>query len=178
MQCRGLLLGLRQQQEGVLLVGELGGSGVNEGVPAARDGQPGYLGRPRAYGLAGNHAPLIAAAQRHPVRAPDDVGGVRGLLEEGRPDRLERGLGADHRDEPEALGLVVAGEGVGGGREATGRDGVESLARTRYGVLGVYGVGCEHVESPFVVRIGYDARGSASPAWCWAEGVSPSAPSA
>ena len=95
----------------------LDGLKLDEGVPAARAAKPGYLGRPRSDGLVWRLAPLVAPAQRRPVRAFDDVGYVRGLLEEGGPDRLERALGADHRDEPEAFGRVVAGEGVGGGRE-------------------------------------------------------------
>ena len=117
---RGVLFRLRQQQEAVLLESVLGGLGVDQGVPAAGDRQAGDLGRPRSYRLVGNDAPLVAAREGHAVRAPDDVGNVRRLLEQRGPDRLEGRLGADHRDEPEAVGLLVAGEGVGGGREAPG----------------------------------------------------------
>ena len=72
-------------------------------------------------------APLIPSRKGHALHALDQVGGVRGLLEQGGPDGLEGGLRPHHREEPETAGVRVPGEGVGGGGIAARRDGVQAL---------------------------------------------------
>ena len=117
--------------------GVLGHYRVDQHVPATTHRQLGDLGRPRADGPVGDAAALIATAERHPIGPLDEVGDVGRLLEQGGPDRLERRLGAHHREEPESLGVRVASEGVGGGAEACCVDGVQG-----FGVECVFG--CKH----------------------------------
>ena len=118
MEAGGLILVRRQQQELLPLRGVLGQRGVHQGVPAPTDRQAGQLGGPGADGLRGNAAALEAAGERRALGPADEVRHVRGLLEQGGPDGLEGGLGADQGEEPEARGGRVAGEGVGGGGES------------------------------------------------------------
>ena len=94
---RGCVRLLRcEQQELFALGGVLGEGGVDEGVPAATDRQARELGGPGADGVRGNDTALKAAGQGRPLGAGDEVGDVRRLLEQGGPDGLEGGLGADH----------------------------------------------------------------------------------
>ena len=122
---RGGLRGGGQEQERLALEAVLGQLGVDQGVPAAGGRETGDPGGPGAEGLVRDRTALVAARQRHPVRAVDEMGDVGRLFEQGGPDGLEGRLGADHGEEPEALGVGIAGEGVGRGREARGVDGVE-----------------------------------------------------
>ena len=127
MQPRRFSLGLGQQQEVAPLRGVLGQLGIDQGVPAPGDRQPGNLGGPGADGLLRDDAPLVVAGERHALGPLDQVGGVGRLLEQGGPDGLEGGLGAEHGEEPEGVGVGVGvtGEGVGGGVEPRRADGVE-----------------------------------------------------
>ena len=112
--------GRSQQQQRVPLEGVLGHPGVDQRVPAARNGQAGDPGCPGAHRLLGNRAAVKAAREGPAVRRGEQVCGIGRLLEEGGPDRLEGGLGADHGEEPESLGVRVACEGVDRRRESAG----------------------------------------------------------
>ena len=150
----GLVLRLREQQELVPLEGVLGQAGVDQRVPASRDRQAAYLRRPRPDGVVRDDAALITPTERHALDAPYEVGGVGRLLEQAGPDGLQRRLGAHHREEPEGLGLLVSGEGVGGGREAPGGDREQGFR-----VECVFG--CKHGLSPF--QLVWVMRGRSGP---------------